>query len=241
MKKTTLFSIFSFFLFSCQLTNDSNENHQSNDVKVVGAMKDVMWKGQLGAVINLDSLSVEGTYGLGPESYLKGELLLLDGTPYVSNVISESEMLVKKKNDLGAPFFVYAQVGEWKEIELPAIVKSTKDIEQYLTLNYSNENAPYVFKLKGKIKKALIHIQNLPDRSVVTSPKEAHQGQVNYLIENEEVEIIGFYSTSHKGIFTHHDTNIHMHLITSDKSKMGHLDEVEINAGQMILYLPLPR
>jgi acetolactate decarboxylase len=38
------------------------------------------------------------------------------------------------------------------------------------------------------------------------------------------VEIIGFFSTEHKGVFTHHDSFLHMHLITKDKEKMGHLD-----------------
>ena len=69
----------------------------------------------------------------------------------------------------------------------------------------------------------------------MNSPQEAHQGQVNYELNDEDVAILGFFSTAHQGIFTHHDSYVHMHLITKDASKMGHLDELEI--GQMKLFL----
>jgi len=70
----------------------------------------------------------------------------------------------------------------------------------------------------------------------VSSPAEAHQGQTNYYLNNEEVEIVGFFSTEHQGVFTHHDSFLHMHLITKDKSLMGHLDELELD--KVTLYLP---
>lgn len=70
----------------------------------------------------------------------------------------------------------------------------------------------------------------------MSSPKEAHQSQMNYELKNEDVEIIGFFSTEHQGIFTHHDSYLHMHLITKDIKKMGHLDEITF--GDMTLYLP---
>jgi acetolactate decarboxylase len=70
----------------------------------------------------------------------------------------------------------------------------------------------------------------------VSSPEDAHKGQTNYNLKNEEVVIIGFFSTEHKGVFTHHDSFLHLHLITKDERKMGHLDMAEFN--EMELYLP---
>ena len=92
--------------------------------------------------------------------------------------------------------------------------------------------------MKGQIDSAKIHILNLPKGTKVSSPEEAHQGQINYAIGNSEVEIVGFFSTEHKGIFTHHDSNVHMHLITTDRRKMGHLDKVLFGSGDIKLYLP---
>ena len=82
----------------------------------------------------------------------------------------------------------------------------------------------------------MIHVVSLPPGSIVSSPDEAHRGQVNYVLEGNEVEILGFFSRRHKGIFTHHDSNVHVHLITRDKSMMGHVDKLEFGCGAMKLW-----
>lgn len=208
------------------------------DVRVAGAMKNVMWKGELGGVITLDTLADgKGMYGLGPVSYLTGELLLMDGKAYVSRVVSDSTMVVEQTAAISAPFFVYAQVTEWQETQLPDSLKTIRNLEAYLDQVTKESKRPYVFKLRGTVSEAAIHIQNLPEGTAVSSPAEAHQGQTNYGLQDVEVEIIGFFSTEHKGIFTHHDSYLHMHLITADEKQMGHLDEVSF--GDMQLYLPV--
>jgi acetolactate decarboxylase len=208
-----------------------------SDVIVVGAMKNVMWKGELGGMINLDTISNrKGLYGLGPQSFLTGELLINDGKSYLSRVTSDSTMEVKKIFEVSAPFFVYANVNDWEEINLPSNIKTIQDLEKFIEGKIIGTKRPFAFKLIGKVSKAIIHIQNLPEGTKVSSPEEAHQGQINFNLKNQEAEIIGFFSTEHKGVFTHHDSYLHMHLITKDESKMGHLDKLEI--GNMKLYLP---
>ena len=224
-------------VLGCNSTNKKSNKGNYNDLHIVGAMKNVMWKGELGSSINIDSISdKQGLYGIGPESYLTGELLINNGKSYVSRVTSDSTMLVEQKFDVLAPFFVYANVNKWEEIELPQSIRTIKDVEKYVDEKTIKIKRPFAFKLIGSISEALIHIQNLPEGTKVSSPDEAHQGQTNYFLKNEDVEVIGFFSTEHKGVFTHHDSYIHLHLITKDEQKMGHLDELEINA--MKLYLP---
>lgn len=207
------------------------------DVQIAGAMKDVMWQGKLHGVIHLDTLAgIDGMYGLGPESYLKGELLLADGKSYLSRVTSDSTMVVEEHSEVSAPFFVYARVSEWNMFTLPENVKHIADLQKVIDDLTKDRKRPFAFKLMGEVKQATIHVQNLPEGTAVSSPAEAHQGQVNYDLQNEAVEIIGFFSTEHQGIFTHHDSYLHMHLITADKQQMGHLDEAMF--GKMWLYLP---
>lgn len=232
-------------LFGVAIISCSSGNHGTSpekketyaDVKFAGAMKDVMWKGELGSRIDLDTiLDKTGLYGLGPASYLAGELLINEGKSYVSKVVSDSAMTVEKRFDVSAPFFVYANVKEWNEIELPPNIRNIKDLEKFIDQNTIDYKRPFAFKLSGQVANATIHIQNLPKGTKVSSPEDAHQGQTNYQLKNEMSEIIGFFSTEHKGIFTHHDTFLHMHLITKDEGKMGHLDDLEI--GRMRLFLP---
>jgi acetolactate decarboxylase len=232
-----ILGLLALVVLSCNSINKKSNNSNYNDLHIVGAMKNVMWKGELGSSISLDSISdKQGLYGIGPESYLTGELLINNGKSYVSRVTSDSTMFVQQKFDISAPFFVYANVNKWEEIELPQSIRTIKDVEKYVDEKTIKNKRPFAFKLIGSISKALIHIQNLPEGTKVSSPDEAHQGQTNYVLKNEDVEVIGFFSTEHKGVFTHHDSYIHLHLITKDEQKMGHLDELEINA--MKLYLP---
>ncbi|MFW6370913.1 MAG: acetolactate decarboxylase [Bacteroidota bacterium] len=227
-------------LMNCHSTpkeKNTNETETYPEIKIVGVMKNVMWKGELGSSIDLDTISDKnGHYGLGPVSYLTGELLINNGKSYVSKVTSDSTMTVEKTFDTSSPFFVYGNVTEWNEMELPTNVKTIQDLEKFIDNKTTEYKRPFVIKLIGQVSRAIIHIQNLPEGTKVSSPDEAHQGQTNYNIANEDAEIIGFFSTEHQGVFTHHDSFLHMHLITKDESKMGHLDELEI--GKMKLYLP---
>lgn len=233
--KQIAFGFMAIGLISCNSTQKETEIY--TDIKIIGAMKNVMWKGELGSSIDLDTISnKDGLYGLGPVSYLTGELLINNGKSFVSRVASDSTITVETTLKISAPFFVYGNVTEWYKIELPGNVKTIQDLEKFIDDKTTNFKRPFAFKIIGDVSSAIIHIQNLPEGTKVSSPYEAHQGQINYNIENEAAEIIGFFSTEHKGIFTHHDSFLHLHLITKDESKMGHLDELEI--GQMTLYLP---
>ncbi len=226
-----IFTSISYFSIAQQATNAVN---------IVGQMRDVMWKGQLQGKINLDTITNKtNLYGLGPLEYLRGEILIIDGKSYKSTVISETEMKVEETYEINAPFFGYANISKWSEQTLPDSIQTIKQLEEYLDKVTKSSPRPFMFKLSGTVEQAIIHIVNLPKGSEVSSPEEAHKGQVNYAIKNKESEILGFFSTEHQSIFTHHDTFIHMHLMTKDKQKMGHLDEVLFKKGTMKLYLPL--
>lgn len=211
----------------------------TNEVKIVGQMKNVMWKGQLYGNINLDTIANKtNLYGLGPVEYLAGEILIIDGKSYESAAVSDSTMKVEETYDIKAPFFGYANISKWTEQTLPDSIQTIQQLETYLDKVSKNSSRPFMFKLTGTVEQATIHIVNLPKGSKVSSPDEAHKGQKNYELQNEQADIIGFFSTEHKAIFTHHDTFLHMHLMTTDKQKMGHLDKVLFKKGTMKLYLP---
>lgn len=202
-------------------------------------MKNVMWKGQLYGTIDLDTISnKQHLFGLGPVEFLTGELLIIDGKAYKSSVLTDSTMRVEETFQAKAPFFGYATISSWSEQELPNHVRTISQLEAFLEKITKNSDRPFFFQLKGRIENARIHIVNLPQGSIVSSPEDAHQGQTNYFLTNEEVDILGFFSTEHKTIFTHHDTFLHMHLITSDRQKMGHIDDLLLQKGTFKLFLP---
>src|SRR5690606_31902196 len=157
---------------------------------------------------------------------------------YKSTVISEDAMRVEETFDIKAPFFAFANIPQWSEATLPDSVLTIPQIEAWLDEMTKNLSRPFLFRLEGIVERAKIHVVNLPEGSKVSSPQDAHKGQVNYQLNNEEVEIIGFFSTDHKAVFTHHDTFLHMHLMTADRKQMGHLDELVLRKGSVRVFLP---
>jgi acetolactate decarboxylase len=122
---------------------------------------------------------------------------------------------------------------------LPDSIHSIAQLEAFLNETTHEIERPYFFKLKGKISNAKIHVVNLPKGSKVSSPEEAHVGQAIFSIKDKDAEIIGFFSTEHQTIFTHHSTFLHMHLITDDLLQMGHVDELTIVSQGTRLFLPM--
>ena len=199
-------------------------------------MKDVMSKGDLKGKIATDSLNSKETYGLGPIEFLKGEIVVFEGQSYVSKVVDSILHKVSKVPSVSAPFFVYSSNSDLKIVKFNRENYTLKELEEYVNLVYKDYDQPLLIRIDGVFEDIKLHSVNLPEGKKVSSPDEAHQGQTNYVITNEEAEIIGFFSKEHQGIFTHHDSFLHMHLITQDESKMGHLDELQID--EMKLYLP---
>ena len=70
MFRNAIYILFVIFLVSC------TSSTSKSSVKVVGEMKDVMWKGDLKGKIATDSLNSKETYGLGPIEFLKGEIVV---------------------------------------------------------------------------------------------------------------------------------------------------------------------
>lgn len=214
-------------------TNDSN-------IHIVGAMHNVMHNNQLSGTIHLDTISnKKHLYGLGPAENLMGELIIVDGVAYHSTVTSDTSMLVEKTYNASAPFFAYANIKKWEAVVLPDSVRNIKQLENFLLSLNKGQTQPFMFRIAGNVETAQIHIFNLPAGTTVYSPEDAKKGQQIYMLNNASVEIIGFFSTQHQGIFTHHDTFVHMHLISNDGEKMGHLDAMLLKTGTVTLYLPV--
>lgn len=232
---TIILGLTTSLLTSCTLMAQKTDN----TVKVVGAMNNVMWRGQLYGTIDLDTISnKQHLYGLGPVEYLSGELLISDGQSYKSTVLTDTRMKIEETFKAKAPFFVYANVDSWKEHQLPNSIQTIQQLEVYLDQITKTSKRPFAFKLTGIVETATVHLVNLPKGTKVSTPDEAHHGQKNFKLTNEQAEIIGFFSKEYKAIFTHHDTFLHMHLMTVKKEKMGHLDEAMFKKGAMKLYLP---
>lgn len=223
-----------------------NSFSQNSTPVVVGALKDVMWKGELFAKVDLDTFSnKKHLYAMGPLENLKGEILVIDGKSYQSEYINDS-VIVTETFQIKAPFLGYAYIEKWKEIKVSTKVINLQNINDFMTkINKTphkfglTPNQAFFFKIEAEIDWASYHIMNLPDNTEVNSPEIAHKlGQKHIEIKNKSVELIGFFSTQHQTIFTHKNSYTHIHIITKERDHLGHLDQVNLKKGSVKLFIP---
>lgn len=202
----------------------------SSSIKVVGQMRNVMWKGDLEGRISTDSLNYSNAYGLGPIENLRGEVLLFEGKTFISKVIDSVAHQVTQVNFIKAPFFVYSTESDLNTISLTPKGLSLKSIEKLIDSLYFGYDKPLLVRIDGVFKDLTVHSVNLPEGSSVSSPDEAHNGLIQYSYKNIGGTLVGFFSRQHKAIFTHHDSYFHAHFISDDLSVMGHVDSLFLNS-----------
>ena len=207
-----------------------NNSLNSSSIKVVGQMRDVMWKGDLGGKISTDSLNHSNAYGLGPIEYLKGEVLLFEGRTFISKVIDSISHQVSQVNSIKAPFFVYSNESDLNSFSVAPSELSLKSVEELIDTLYFDFEKPLLVRIDGVFQDVTVHSVNLPEGNSVSSPDQAHKGLTQYTYKNLSGSIIGFFSRKHKAIFTHHDSFLHAHFISDDRYIMGHVDSVLFNS-----------
>ncbi|HNR55203.1 MAG TPA: acetolactate decarboxylase [Flavobacteriales bacterium] len=207
---------------------------QNNPVVPTGAMRNTMFNGQLAGLIQLDSIAKPGTYGIGPVEYLRGELMLWDGHAYRSTAQGDSAMVVVEAPESKAPFFVHQHVREWTEVPLPDSVADLGALDAFLTARFGAA-PPFSFKLHGVCERVDLHIVDVSSGTVVHGPDDAHRENKHFHLDGRNVDLLGFYSTRHQAVFTHHDTHIHVHAITAVRDAMGHVEELAFDPRKLTL------
>ena len=223
------------YIFSALLFASCTKSTNISSIKVVGEMRDVMWKGDLKGKIATDSLNNKETYGLGPIEFLKGEIVVFEGQSYVSKVVDSISHKVSKVPSVSAPFFVYSSNSDLKIVKFNRKNYTLKELEEYVNLVYKDYDQPLLIRIDGIFENIKVHSVNLPEGKKVSSPDEAHQGLTQYDFKNISGSLIGFFSRHHKAVFTHHDSFFHAHFISEDREVLGHIDETDFNSSKVTL------
>ena len=226
------------FLIAC---NPNAETSTSVNVEYKGALKNLMHKGDLSSKANLqDFENTKHLFALGALENLKGEILVFDGKPFISSAINDS-VVISNSFKYNAALLVYTSIADWVELDIPASITNYKELEAYLPTvakaNGINVTEPFPFLIKGNAAAFDWHVINWPEGDTEHSHQKHITSGPNGTETNQQVELLGFYSDSHHAIFTHHATNMHLHVKTADNLLAGHLDDLTLGL-EMKLYLP---
>jgi len=236
-----LLSVISSVSCVSRIKEKGNLDTNELNVRYDGALKNIMHKGDLTAKANLKDLEdFEHLYALGALENLKGEIQIFDSEPY-NTIVVDSSLYFDNSYNKKATLLVYATVSKWQSINIPDSVLNYKQLEHFVAQSARAKqikiDQPFPFLIEGKPTSVDWHVINWKAGDTVHSHDKHISSGLNGILKNKEVEMLGFYSNAHHAIFTHHTTNMHIHVKTVDITIAGHVDGLTLGQG-MILKLP---
>ena len=210
-------------------------------VEYKGELKNIMHKGDITAKADLSDLKdVEHLYALGALENLKGEIQIFNSSPF-NTMVSDSRLSFDNTFEKKAALVVYISVSKWYSVNIPDDIVTYDQLESYIEQsaqeNQINIEEPFPFLIEGTANSIDWHVINWKDGDTEHSHEKHINSGLNGTVNNRDVKMLGFYSNSHHAIFTHHTTNMHIHVKTDDNKIAGHVDGLTLGKG-MILKLP---
>lgn len=207
------------------------------EVKWVGELHKVMG-GDDKAAISLESVSsLPNLYALGPVAGLNGEITVFNSDSSIAT-IRDGRPVVEKTFHVEAPLLIYAQVVKWTESSIPASVRSLPELENFVAARARKAGidmtAPFPFRLTAHCDQVSMHIVNRQGREMKGHDDHA-KIQVKIPLTDADVELIGFWSDRQQMVLTHMGSNTHIHGRTVDGKLSGHVDDLRIQSGKLLL------
>jgi acetolactate decarboxylase len=220
-------------------------------IEYYGAQKAIFETGKAEAKVPLALMSGNNaTYGVGAVAGLDGEITVFDGKPFVTQVRGQGFTMDNGHNH-AAVFSVWTKNTQWRDEPLPVEVKTYYDLQRHVKARAEaagiDTGKPFPFLLSGTPTELKWHINvNLTEGKPIDKNLFA-KSKANYVMKNEPVDIVGFYSEKHPGVFISAyapaikekdvKNTIHIHLVAKDGKSAGHIDDLVFTDG-MTLRLP---
>jgi acetolactate decarboxylase len=205
------------------------------------SMREMFATGDISGKVALAPLTkTPHLYAIGPGENLRSELLVWDGVVQESRV-SDGKAQITIISDARAVFLVYAYVPKWQSVVVPSSVKTSAQLLSWVKTaahkaGLSSEQ-PFPFLLSGTVEQADYHIVDTPSDGTPFTREKHDKHKWHATLRNADVEMLGFYSEKHAGVFVHHSSPAHLHVRSKDGKVMGHLDGF-VPGKRMILMLP---
>ncbi len=221
-------------------------------VEYVGAQKTIFKTGKAESVISLEDLAgKKDLYAMGPVDGLDGEITIFDSRPYITQVRGNDYTLDKSFKH-GAFFLVWSEQQNWSDTPLPAAVKGYVDLQRFVKEAAQKAGIdvakPFPFLLAGTPVEIKWHINVDRTEGKPINKELFLRSKQPYVTKSEPVDIVGFYSEHHAGVFLTQfapaikegsgmENALHIHLVSKTSKAAGHIDDITFGDG-MVLRLP---
>jgi hypothetical protein len=202
----------------------------------VGAQRQIL-AGDLTPRVDLRALATRPhVNAVGPLAGLRGEVTVIDGVPLISRV-SNVSVRVEQSFEHRACFLVQAEVPRWtwttESGHLPEWAALGPFLRRVVSVAGIDPDRPFPFRVVGRAESGTIHVLDKRDDRR-HSPELHEEAKVQFALHDEDIEMIGFHSENHRGIFVPRESPIHAHLAARGRTIAGHVDALQLGEGWRI-------
>lgn len=218
----------------------------AQDLTVHGNFRHMMHTGETDGTVVLDTLTIPSSWGVGATAGLRGEVVIRDGAVLVSRGDDPDARLTPPEAGEQAVILAFGTVEGWQSVAIPhdmAPDRLTHFIEMQAQSLGLDPQGGFPVRIAGSFPQLVWH--------VVTGEAPAHGGhgtghggghansQSGMNLYDEagvSGEIIGVYTgAALEGIASHPGERLHLHFVSADGTRSGHIDEIMIPAGAVLL------
>ncbi|MCX6240085.1 MAG: acetolactate decarboxylase [Bacteroidia bacterium] len=213
-----------FCLNACSSKNNPVEL-KTNSVfqySTLSALLEGVYDGEM----TIGELKKHGNYGIGTFNALDGELVLYEGECY--KVTSDSKV-VKVSDSEKTPFAAVCTFVPDTVIHIDRALK-LKELELYVDSVVPSNNLLYAYKISGSFDSIVIRSvpkQEKPYKRLI----EAYKAQGIYTFTHQDGILFGYKFP--KYLKDVNMDNYHLHYLSTDKSKGGHLLNCILSRGKV--------
>jgi acetolactate decarboxylase len=221
-------------------------------VEYVGAQKTIFSTGKAESVISLEDLAGrKDLYAIGPIDGLDGEITIFNSKPYITKVRGKYFVMDNTLKH-GAFFLVWTEQGNWQDVPIRSTVKGYVDLQKFVKAQALaagiDVTKPFPFLVSGTPVEIKWHINVDRTGGKPITNELFVKSKEPFVTKNEPVDIVGFYSESHSGIFLSQYAPaikegsgmmnaMHIHHVSRTSKASGHIDDITLSEG-MVLRLP---
>lgn len=244
MKQQVVQPFLTIFVFLCCCSGASFAD--GFNVKSYGHFKKMVHMKKTEGVVDIKkAIPPFNGYGIGAIQKGLGEITVInsevwldygkDGLGHSVNTIPSGEKAV---------LLVTSQVEKWQEIGVQGQFSKERlftFILEQAKHHGLDVNAPFPFILEGGFDTLLLHVINGQSTKFSGHGKKGHLfKQVKEERNKQKAIVIGFYSASTQGVYTHPGESWHLHAVIKDENIGAHVDDISVLNGS-ILKLPAVR
>lgn len=202
-----------------------------------GVLHEVMTQGATGAAARV--APGDDVYGLGALAGLAGEVTVVDGVVWTSRPGPDGAPVTTSGDTVDACLYVDARVPRWTRVPVAQEIRGAALDEGVRRLAADagvDTTRPFPFLIEGRVRALAWHVIDGARVEPGAAGHDAHlAASQRGVLDDVDATIVGFHSTAHRGVFTHHDRDTHMHVVAPGLS--AHVDDVLVPRGA-VLALP---